>query len=697
MRTLRRPLVACLVALLVAAGCTRTEDRQADNAGWDADQAIAEVTQRLASAGIAVYADPDDAQPRTAPAKPVSPMRLLESQVRAMALEATRHAGMSATDLDAHVPGVSAGSAELTPSQVIAGWAKYGDTPAAQYARDLLGDRVESPDKATFPQLVMVLFASDLGVAGTEIAEQPGSEPPPPSDAKPTTPAAPPPTSRPAPSSQPSPPTSQPSGTPPPAPNTNESPPGDVPAAAPVALTAASENRPCSAVVDFVDRVTATVFNAIGHLLELPQLTGGGFFSRLVNTIGKVLVGGANVVIDGAHFVVRNVGRVAIATVLKPVARIAGIVATIAQITSAVRPWTVVLSADPKTNRKAIGTEAPLRGSITARVDLGGLDEWPPFLTDCAQVAGVTLPPLKPAGNPVTWTLAGTTSGLFNAADKQATLDAKNGATATYHTTVEPKYRNATEQVGYLVATATIQRDDVTKLQEALTTLFRDGLASLLPPAGDIVAPLVLPFVQPTIAKAFEVLAHLRDAGNTTAVPISYHTGDEEEPEPGEPTSSTPPPAARGKMPDSCPTAETITAATGLAFEHQKQTKQAGALYCAYSHKWGEHADLDPDAVGVELIFHMNDANMTQQFIDTMEQNLGPCRSISVPDATTACISANGKGVAQGLAANDPVLARISLTPKTEAASGASRPSWNAQDLAKRVLLVAATHVRGLR
>lgn len=344
---------------------------------------------------------------------------------------------------------------------------------------------------------------------------------------------------------------------------------------APVSLAVASENGPCSTVVDFVDRVTAAVFNAIGHLRELPQITGGGFLGRLINTIGKVLVGGANVVIDGAHFVVRNVGRVAIATVLAPVAKIAGIAGTIALITSAVRPWTVVMSADPRTNRKAIGTEAPLPGTITARVDLGGLDEWPPFLTDCAQAAGVTLPPLKPAGNPVNWSLTETTAGLVNVGDKQPTLDADSIATATYRTTVEPKYRNATDHVGHLVATATIQRDDVTKLQEALTTLLRDGLTSLLPPVGDIVVPLVLPFVQQTIAKAFEVLTHLRDVGNIIAVPISYHTGDEEEPETGEPTSSTPPEAARGKIPKACPPLADITAAAHAEFD----TTDEGSSY----------------------------------------------------------------------------------------------------------------------
>lgn len=401
---------------------------------------------------------------------------------------------------------------------------------------------------------------------------------------------------------------------------------------------------PCSAVLGFVNNVIGSVFDAIGRLQNPPQVSGGGIFGKIINVIGKVVVGGVNLVLDGLNFVLTNGVRIAIAPVMAIVAKIAGIVGTVAQITSAVRPWTVVMTGEPEQNRKAIGNEAPLAGQVTARVDLGGLDEWPGFMADCAQQAGVTLPPLKPEGNPVTWTVATSASDLVVQGETEKSLSDDSTATLNYQTTVEPKYEKATEAVGVMSATAAIQRDDVRKLQEAFSQLVQEGLADLLPPIGEIVSPLIYPRIQPIIAKAFGALEHLRDASGSLNVPISYHLPDDEEPA----STGTGPSAGAVGLPGNCPGADVIAAATGIGFqEPTSASSETGdrPLSCLYGFDgYGEGihstAILDvtysarPPGQLEELV-----AQMTEIF----EANGGgaampPCEPLTLPDAQVVCM-----------------------------------------------------------
>ena len=91
----------------------------------------------------------------------------------------------------------------------------------------------------------------------------------------------------------------------------------------------------------------------------------------------------------------------------------------------------------PPSTRKAIGTEPGLPGTVTARVDLGGLDEWPTDIADCAMQAGVTLPPLKPVGAPIAWTMTQTDDLAVQSAGQATVLDETGSARFRYATTQE--------------------------------------------------------------------------------------------------------------------------------------------------------------------------------------------------------------------------------------------------------------------
>lgn len=484
-----RTLAVVMVSVLVATGCASLEGQVAR----DGKAGTATLVDELAAAGIAVYRELGDSKPLKTPAEPVSPVRLLEWQTHNLARETRNHAGTSARDLDAVVEGGKVGKITITPSRLIAGWAKHGTTPAAKYARRLLGKAVDKPRTAVFPQGVLLLFTSDLATAGAALAEA----------------------------------GHRPRGG------------GGSPAGAPQPALSA----PCYAVLNFVNGAIARVFNAIGHLRQPKANTGVALFDALINTIGKFVTDAVNVAIDGAYFVVSNTVRVAIAPVMAIVARIAGIVGTLGEVASAVRVWTPVMTADPSANRKAIGTEAPLPGLVKIRIDLGGFDEWPPAIADCATQAGAPLPPLKPVGNRVTWNF--TTGDLITSDTTDSALDKDSSATAEYHTTVEPKYKKAKQHQGQATIRATVRRDDTTKLEAAFAQLVHDGVKQLAPPVGNVIYEWVWPYVKPEIDKAFAALAEFRDVTGTIAIPVSYHTPEEDDKKP-------PPPPSQQTSIDSC-------------------------------------------------------------------------------------------------------------------------------------------------
>lgn len=499
-----------LAAAVITAGCSATRDGDEGAAG-SASGGSASVVDRLAEAGIAVFADPGDPEPIVPPADPVSPVQLLEWQVPALAAEADLHSGFAAEKVDALV-GERSGS--LTAADVIAGWARYGETPAADWAHEILGDSAEHPDEAVFGNLVLLLFTSDVATAGASPAEPSGG-------------------------------------------GGGGSPMGST--AQPVT------HAPCSALVNWVDRTIAYVFNAIGHVQELKVKTFiGGWFDKLVNAAGKLVAAGANFIIDGAHFVINKTTRVLIAPVMGFIGRVAGVVGTVAQVGSVLRPWSPKLVADPPVNAKAVLPAEGLPGRFTFAIELGGLSEWPPALADCAAQAGKPLPPLKPRGNPVTWKIDG--PGLVQAGERDPALREDATATAHYRTTQETMPKKAKQQRGTVHATATVQRDDLTELRKAFVKLLDDAMAQVLPPIIDQIVNaqvkrFVLPFADKTLAK----LEHLRDETATVTLPVTYHVPGDDEPGPASPDRTAPPKAK--PVLDRCPNDKTLSAATGTRFK----------------------------------------------------------------------------------------------------------------------------------
>jgi len=200
------------------------------------------------------------------------------------------------------------------------------------------------------------------------------------------------------------------------------------------------------------------------------------------------------------------------------------VVGTVAIVVSAIRPWTVKVEADPP------NVEAPGGGTLRATVDLGGFDEWPPAVADCANAAGATLPPLRPSGHPVTWSVPG--AGLIATDSADPSLRPDGSALYTYHVIKEPPLPNGPNVVEEIRVRATVKRDDFDRLEKQLVELIRRELAQLLPPVGSVVTPLVMPIVQPWIDRAFAALSRLRDVYGVTRIAVRY-------PDPNQPPPTT--------------------------------------------------------------------------------------------------------------------------------------------------------------
>ncbi len=483
---------------------------------------------KLAAAGIAVYADPSQPAPigevfGSADASPAL-VRLLATQARAMTLEAADHQGLLGSIVDQTIgtePGMP------PPSFLIAGWITGSSSPAATYAHTVIGEQDwHKAPSIVFPIVVLALYAADAAqfadtLTGTETA-------------------------------------------PPVTGSVVQS--GFRGGGAVIDLTAmrtAGTVGICSKVQGFIDGTIAALFASIGHLEQpSPPATGhsafGWFVAGLTAGYGYA-VGAVNALIDAAHFLVVKLIGLVTQPVLGYIAKIAGVLDVVAQVVSFLRPWTIRMDDTPPVTRKAIGNEPGIAGVVSATVDLGGLDEWPADITDCALNAGVTLPPLKPVGAPIAWTMTQTEELAVQNQGLATVLDQQGSAPFGYATTQESVETSHGDPVtGEIKIQASIRRNAVADAQQTIANL----VFSQIPP---LITPLLEAVLAPTVKLVLDKIAGLLDNNGYTQIAVNYHT-------PG-PTTTTAQPATTvaataGHAPvDPCSLITETEAATALGFD----------------------------------------------------------------------------------------------------------------------------------
>ncbi len=159
-------LLAGGLTLAILAGCSSTPTgiRRASSpgppgAGTFSEADVQHAVDDLARVGVETRIRPSDSAPITAITGDPSPVRLLRTQVRNLALEAGGGGGTKGTDLDALTSAGGGGPV----SALIAGWAATGTTPGATLGATLLGKGGASDAAGkVFPSLALVAFVADV-------------------------------------------------------------------------------------------------------------------------------------------------------------------------------------------------------------------------------------------------------------------------------------------------------------------------------------------------------------------------------------------------------------------------------------------------------------------------------------------------------------------------------------------------------
>jgi hypothetical protein len=442
-----------------------------DSNGSDTSGAQPVTTADLAAAGLAVFADPNASSPIVAVTTTLAPtpLRLLKDQADAMLQEAAAGQGTRGSDLDQLL--VTADG--LPPaSYLLAGYVSAAGTPGAALARRVMGaqDWVHAPS-VTFPSLVLTLFAADAAryanaLSGNQTA-----------------------TSR--------------SG----------------------ALSSASSL--CSDAQDFINSTINAFFDSLGHL-QSPQIpkSGIGFVDSFLGGIQAgfdLATGVVNGLIDAGRFVVINGVKQATQPVLDEIAAVASTAALAAQIVSVLRPWTVVVKADPTTNQRATDPGPGIPGAFAVAVMLPGPDEWPALAVNCAMVAGVTLPPLKPIGAPVVWSLTQALPLVTRSGDLTGVLDGNATASLGYTTVVESTTDARGDMLtGLVQSDVSITRQEISDAQKAIGDLIFKQIPALL-------SPYLQPILAPTVTALLSLPAALLATHGSGELKVTYHqcvTGD---------------------------------------------------------------------------------------------------------------------------------------------------------------------------
>ncbi len=406
----------------------------------------------LATSHIEVV-DPTTAQPVEQVAAPVSPLKVTRLQVESMALEATGRAGSLGSELDA----LDAGSdAVHTPSAIVAAYVAGAHTAGADWARTLMGDQdLHHPAALIIPTIVLVLFTSDAAMYlapssqdGSVTTEQPAAS----TAAGLRSPAL---------------------------------------AYRPVAAT----SGPCSAFAGIIDDVVGDVLKAL--TIPPPRVgdTGSSFLNDILQAGANLVVGFLNFAIGATVTIVVGSVKVALKPALDTIAVAAGIFAIVTQVLSTVRRWSVVVAADFPQISKSVSPAPGEMDTVTAAIDLGGLDHWPAEVLACASLADVTLPELSAAGSKVSWTVSQAPADLVSVLDQDpVVVKGEGGGQAAMHVqslTESAQLAKGTPITGKVDVSVTLRRSQIEDLRTSIRDVILSGLFGQIPgPLKSLLAPV---------------------------------------------------------------------------------------------------------------------------------------------------------------------------------------------------------------
>lgn len=426
----------------------------------DTTQAAVEA---LARAGVATVADPSSSVSEVATQGPVSPLRLLEFEAHALAVDAWRGDGLTGAQIDSLLPIPAEIHDQTAPaSAFLAAYVAAIDSPGAALGRELMaGQDLTRPDALHFPLIVLTLFSSDLATDG---GRHPAARGPGPIGAIAASYVGP-------------------------------------------GITAGGTDQIavatlCSDSANFINQTIDSLFNALK--LAVPNNTVGAFVASLWNWIvdqGKAFV----------HTLIKAVTDAVLATVRS----IAGGIATITRQVAGLVPYVVTVQPQPG-DPIALGNSA-MTGEFVATVTGGDLLSWPDVLKDCASQAQVALPGFRGSDERVTWgdptSLAG---GLISPGLADAKTDGQGQAIWRFTIEPDPGEAPGEELRASLKLPITVHRSELDAVRKTLSNSLFGGLPPILHDFADALFKPLLDPIQAEIEK-------LIDTHGSGAVKLVYH------------------------------------------------------------------------------------------------------------------------------------------------------------------------------
>jgi len=386
--------------------------------------------EALARAGVGTFAGPSASDPVMPLTGVTSPMRVLDWQAHALAVQTWAGSAVSGRELDdaMALPAEMQAGRPLA-SQLLAAYVATADSPAGAISRALMaGQDLLDTSNLRFPSLVMVFFLSDLATDGGKRA---------PAGAALTAMAVPP------------------------------------------AVRTAALGSICSEAANWVTGMIDSLFQAVK--LATPD-----------NLPGAILVSIWNWLVDKAEaFVNRLIGALT-DFVLAQVRLIAGAISALVQRVASFLPYGVEVRTEPRQIFVLPPSGPSPGGVLIATVSAGDLPDWPDVLKDCAGVAKVPLPDFRPAGVPVVWgkPYGGGTQFVVPGIGSPATDP--NGEARWEFATLPDGAPGGDPVDGVMQQDVKIRRPEVSEARAALTSGLLGGLPPLISDlVGQLLAPFM--------------------------------------------------------------------------------------------------------------------------------------------------------------------------------------------------------------
>ncbi len=461
-------------------------------ASYTADNTSAMVAA-LARAGIATYSDPSSVTPEAPLTAAASPLQLLDFQTHALAVGIWTGATWSGAELDRVVP-VPAGNTTIASASVLlASYVAAVDSPGAALARAVMaGQDLLDPPTVRFPALVLVLFASDLGTAGGQVA---------------------------APSPSPS------------------------AAALDTSREIASVANPADGrgFVLPADPVGGICSNAANWLQsKIDALFDALKLAEPSNPFGKIFATIWNFAVTVLQKFAEGLITTVTGAVLDGIRSIAATISGVAEEIVSFLPYGVDVEVSGGSNAAFNGADftlgdGPLPGAYVATITAADIPKWPAILQDCANVAKIALPDFSSKNVPITWgpIAIEPAGGALLAGNKPGQVADQTDSTgvATWAFTVSPDPGKTGEdrtQSDEMPVTA--HRPELDKLRNALTNALLGFVPQLL---RNFVKQEIL---QPTVEKLQDNVNPILDARGTGYAFLHYH--DQATPKPSSAAAS---------------------------------------------------------------------------------------------------------------------------------------------------------------